>query len=171
MNWLRLRRSFLWVRVLPTHVVVGASTLGPLGERMRAPGTWGSLAGLALFAVLFYGQHPITAILLNLVLIYIAMAFTDEAEERLRLKDPGKIILDEFVAMPLCFIGLTPVMMEKSGWVVMLPGFALFRLLDITKPWIVGRMQSLPGGIGCVADDVVAALLTNVILQIVFGFI
>lgn len=170
MNWMRLRMSFFWARALPTEVVVGASTLGPLGERMAAPGTWGSIAGLGLYSVVFYNLHPITAILVNLALIYAAMAFTDEAENRLMQKDPGKIILDEFVAVPICFIGLAPVMAQQGGWMVMLPGLALFRLFDIAKPWVIGRMQNLPGGIGCVADDVVAALFTNVVLHIVFRF-
>ena len=45
----------LWPRGWPTPVVLACATLGPLGRRLPAPGTWGSLAGLLYFALFFYG--------------------------------------------------------------------------------------------------------------------
>ena len=104
MNWWKLRMSFLWVRPLPSDIVVGLSTLGPVGKKMKAPGTWGSVAGLLIYAVIFYPLHPLVGLLVNAVLIYLAMAFTVEAEERLMQRDPGMIILDELVAVPLVFL-------------------------------------------------------------------
>lgn len=169
MSWQVLRLSFLWAKVLPTSIVVGVSTLGPVGQRLPAPGTWGTLAGLILYAVVFYSLHPVFAVLLNGVFIYLAMAFADEAEERLMMRDPGRIIVDEVVAVPLCFVGLGGVggsIYLLGGWPVLLAGFLLFRLYDITKPWVIGRVQRLPGGIGCVMDDVLAALATCVTLHV-----
>ena len=164
MDWWKLRTSFLWVRPLPTDLVVGLSTLGPLGKKMKAPGTWGSVVGLVLYAVIFNPLHPIVALLLNLGLIYLAMAFTDEAEERLMQRDPGMIILDEIAAVPLVFLGLSGYVKSLGGWPVLLLGFGLFRLFDIWKPGPIGRLQNLPGGIGCVMDDVAAALASCAVL-------
>jgi phosphatidylglycerophosphatase A len=69
--------------------------------------------------------------------------------------------LDEFVVMPLCFLGwqaLPAAWVADARWAVFLGGFGLFRLFDIAKPLGISRLQDLPGGWGVVADDVAAAL-------------
>ena len=71
------------------------------------------------------------------------------------------INLDEFVAMPFCFFTTLGV---YNLWGLML-GFALFRLFDISKPLFVNRLQSLEGGLGCVADDIAAGILSAVCLN------
>jgi phosphatidylglycerophosphatase A len=73
-------------------------------------------------------------------------------------KDPGEVILDEFVAMPLCFIGWRALPGPLPVWAVFLVGLGLFRLFDILKPFGIRRLQSLPAGWGVVIDDLVAAL-------------
>ena len=66
--------------------------------------------------------------------------------------------LDEFAVMPLCFLGWPGLLHPLPMWGVMLAGFALFRLFDITKPLGINKLQNLPGGWGVVIDDVAAAL-------------
>lgn len=155
-----------WPRGLPTGFVVGAATLGPIGRKLPAPGTWGSLAGLLYFAVFFY-RAGIGAVLVATVIgSYLAVAFCGEAEVRLKKKDPGEVILDEFVAMPLCFLGWGQVARVWPPWAVLLAGFALFRLYDIWKPGGIRRIQTLPGGWGVVADDLAAALAAGATLHI-----
>src|SRR5262245_52550147 len=124
-----------WPRVLPRGLVVGAATLGPLGRTLPAPGTWGSLAGVLYFA-LFFQRASIGAILIGtLIAGYLAVAFCGEAETRLRKKDPGEIILDEMVAIPLCFLGWRTLLGVAPAWALWIAGFALFRLFDIVKPF------------------------------------
>src|ERR1700690_3781719 len=95
-----------WPRFLPSTLVLGIATLGPLGRQLPAPGTWGSLAGLLYFMVFFVDRLSLLpAILLGALGLYVAVGFCGEAEFRLGRKDPGEVILDEFMAMPLCFIG------------------------------------------------------------------
>lgn len=147
-----------WPRLLPRSLVVGCATLGPLGQKLPAPGTWGSLAGLLYFA-LFFQRASIGAVLIaSIVGGYLAVGLCGEAEVRLRKKDPGEIILDEFVAIPLCFLGWRTLLHVAPVWVILLAGFALFRLFDIWKPLAIRRIQLLPAGWGVVADDVAAAL-------------
>lgn len=149
----------LWRRALPTALVVNVATLGPLGRRLPAPGTWGSLAGLLYFAVFFTRVNWAENLGLSVVAAGIAVVFCGEAEVRLRKKDPGEVILDEFVVMPLCFLGWPVLTRAWPVWAVLLGGFAFFRLFDITKPFGIARLQKLPGGWGVVADDFVAALV------------
>ena len=148
-----------WPRFLPSTLVLGLATLGPLGRRLPAPGTWGSLAGLMYFTVFFVDRLSLLpAILLGAVGLYVAVGFCGEAEFRMGRKDPGEVILDEFTAMPLCFIGWPALLDVAPRWAIFLAGFALFRLFDITKPCGINKLQDLPAGWGIVIDDVAAAL-------------
>jgi len=153
-----------WPRILPTRFVVGLATLGPLGMKLPAPGTWGSLAGLLYFTVIFYPLGLVSTLLLTVVGLYFAVAFCGEAAERMGRKDPGEIILDEFAVMPLCFLGWRT--LGWSPWLILVTGFALFRLYDITKPFGIRRLQSWPAGWGIVVDDVAAALATCATLHL-----
>jgi len=149
----------LWPRFLPTAWVVSCATLGPVGRMRKAPGTWGSVAGLLYFTTLFAGRiGDIGLILFSVVGFYFSVALCGEAEFRLGERDPGKVVLDEFVAMPLCFIGWTHFADVAPNWAVFLAGFALFRLYDIAKPFGIKKLQDLPGGWGVTVDDTAAAL-------------
>ena len=155
-----------WPRFLPSWFVTGCATLGPLGRRLPAPGTWGSLAGL-LYFVLFFQRASIGAILIaSAVAGYLAVGICGEAEVRLRKKDPGEIVLDEVVAIPLCFLGWRMLPITAPPWALWLAGFALFRLFDVLKPFGIARLQGLRAGWGVVADDLVAALAACATLHV-----
>lgn len=155
-----------WTRVLPSGFVIACATLGPLGRKLPAPGTWGSLAGLLYFALFFQRAGAGAILIASVIGSYLAVALCGEAEIRLRKKDPGEVILDEFVVMPLCFLGWRALTGLLPPWGIFLAGFALFRLFDIVKPFGIRRVQSLPGGWGVVVDDVVAALFACATLHI-----
>ena len=149
----------IWPRFLPTTWVVSCATLGPVGRIRKAPGTWGSVAGLLYFTTLFAGRiGDVGLIFFGLVGVYFSVAMCGEAEFRLGERDPGKVVLDEFVAMPLCFIGWTRWTDVAPNWAIFLTGFALFRLFDILKPFGISKLQNLPGGWGVTIDDTAAAL-------------
>ena len=157
----------VWPRFLPTAWVVSCATLGPVGRMRKAPGTWGSVAGLLYFTTLFAERVGDTGLILfSLVGLYFSVAICGEAEFRLGERDPGKVVLDEFVAMPLCFIGWSSLVDGVPKWAVLLAGFALFRLFDIAKPLGISKLQSLPGGWGVTIDDTAAALAACVTLHV-----
>ncbi len=144
--------------------MVNLATLGPVGRRLPAPGTWGSLIGALAFAAApgpLYRPElawPDGAMLAGtFLLMAVAVVICGAAERRLGRKDPGEVILDEFAVMPLCFLGWRH-LAAWPGWAILLAGFALFRVYDILKPLGIRRLQALPGGWGVVADDVAAAL-------------
>ena len=168
-----IRRYFPWVRFLPTNIVVNLATLGPLGLVKKGPGTVGSVAGIALYAVFFHRAMPLEYLLLSALFFYLAVAFCDEAERRLQMRDPGRIILDEFIAVPLVFFGTNGprgLMAQHDGWPVLLAGFVIFRLFDIFKPLGISKLQNFPGGLGCVLDDVAAAAASCVALHLLLYF-
>ena len=163
------KKLYPWAVALPQGFSVKCAMLWKLGE-LKAPGTWGSVAGILLYALLFDGMGFWRYLIFATLLAYLAVGICDTAERTLRLRDPGCIILDEFVAIPFCFI---PISSSYSMWGVFL-GFLLFRFFDIRKPSIIYKMQDFEGGLGCVADDVAAAFATCITLNIVglvFNFI
>jgi phosphatidylglycerophosphatase A len=74
-------------------------------------------------------------------------------------KDPAPVIIDEVVGM-LITLALLPV--TPFGALV---GFLLFRVLDVVKPWPAARFETLPGGLGVMADDAMAALYGNLVMR------
>jgi phosphatidylglycerophosphatase A len=135
--------------------------------KLPAPGTWGSLAGV-LYALVFFRrlgweQTIVWTAIMSLVAVYV----TGEAARRLGKTDPGEVILDEFVVMPLVFLGWHAGYPGRlPDWAVVLAGFAAFRFFDILKPLGISRLQDLPGGWGIVADDFVAALASCATLHL-----
>jgi phosphatidylglycerophosphatase A len=155
-----------WPHRLPTKLVVGLATLGPVGRRLPAPGTWGSVAGLLYFTLFFERLGVAENLVASAAGFYFAAIFCGEAETRLRKKDPGEVILDEFVAMPLCFLGWHSLERPLPAWTVLLAGFALFRFYDIVKPLGIRSLQKFPGGWGVAIDDTAAALATCTTLHL-----
>jgi phosphatidylglycerophosphatase A len=147
-----------WPGRLPVKFITAVATLGPLGRRLPAPGTWGSAAGVLYFLAIFRHARWEVTFTWTLLASYLAVAFTGEAARRMGRTDPGEVILDEFAVMPLVFLGW------RAGyagslpeWAVLLAGFALFRCYDILKPFGIRRLQRWPGGWGIVVDDFAAA--------------
>ena len=134
------------------------ATLGFIGYIPVAPGTFGSLAALAAFMFLRPSIPLQVAILL--LMIPLATISSHIAERVLNEKDSRHIIIDEFCGYFLSVLFIP----FSAGYA--LAAFFLFRFFDILKPFPVGRMEKLKGGIGIVADDIMAAVYTNAILQI-----
>ena len=158
----------IWTRRWPTPLVLALARLGPIGPNLPAPGTWGSAAGLLWVVGAFWWPQLGLGCTLALILAssYVAVAVCGEAELRLGKTDPGEVILDEVVAMPLCFLGAPQLLAHAPIWAVLLAGFGVFRFFDIAKPLGINRLQSLAGGWGVVVDDLAAALATCATLHV-----
>jgi phosphatidylglycerophosphatase A len=151
------------------------ATLGPIGQKCRAPGTFGSLAGV--IAVLFVSwliEWPLAhSALLFIPLIVIGVPICTIAEEILGKTDPGEIIWDEFTAMPIVFIGLPASISFEISWtnlIWVVIGFIFFRIFDILKPLGINRIQHLKSGFGVMIDDVLAAAYAAILLYLTFTF-
>ena len=156
-----------WPRIFSERFVIDVATLGPIGRRLPAPGTWGSAVGIIYYWLVFRHARWEVTFAWTVVPSYVAVAFCGDAARRMNKKDPGEVILDEFAVIPLVFLG------AQSTWFAGLPaytslvaGFALFRLYDILKPLGISRLQRWPGGWGIVADDFAAALAACVTLHL-----
>ena len=127
----------------------------------RAPGTAGSVVGLCLWLAASMAPWPLTIETLLVVVIAVIGVWSGTRAERLMNRsDPPAVVVDEVVGMLITFIGISPT------WKSACMGFALFRLLDILKPFPICRLQRLRGGWGIMADDVAAGAVAAVVLRV-----
>jgi phosphatidylglycerophosphatase A len=137
-----------------------ATALGA-GYAPIAPGTWGSAVGLLLWFAL-----PSTPWIQALVIVAVVAAGVwsgGVAEGHFGRTDPGQVVIDEVAGM-LVTLFLNPV-----GWRGAVAGFFLFRAADILKPFPARRLERLHGGLGIMADDVMAGIYANVALRVILA--
>jgi phosphatidylglycerophosphatase A len=125
------------------------------------PGTAGSICALAIAIGLhaWLGWGPLAFLGLALAMLAPGVWAADRAAVVLNVKDPGLVVVDEVLGQWITIAGAT--VLNWKSWAAAL---ILFRLLDIWKPWPVRRFERLPGGIGIVADDVVAGIFGSLVL-------
>ena len=135
------------------------ATCGYIGYVPVAPGTFGSAAGLVLFyAVRSTGSSGVELAAI-IVLFAVGIWSATVAEHHLGDVDPAPVVFDEVVGM-LITLAFLPV--SVAGAIV---GFLVFRALDIVKPWPSSRFERLPGGLGVMADDGMAAVYSNLAMR------
>lgn len=141
-----------------------------VGRVPVSPGTFGSLLGVG-WMLLLVKTGSLAGYGVGLVAgVGISVAVCGAAERITGRKDPGSVVLDEIVAVPICYLpwvmmssrkgqalpAVESFFSEKTWWWTLVL-FGLFRLFDIWKPWPIGPSQKLPGGWGVTVDDVLAA--------------
>ena len=125
-----------------------------IGYLPLAPGTWGSLAGLAS-AWWFY---PVLAPL-TLILSVIGFCLCRPAEDAFQTKDPARFVLDEVCGMMLSVLWL-----PRSPR-IFIAAFVLFRIVDTLKPCPICLIQKSKSPLSIMWDDLAAAVLVNLFLQ------
>jgi phosphatidylglycerophosphatase A len=123
-----------------------------------APGTAGSLVGLALFWPLQLAA-PWVQVVVTAAAYLAGVTASARLAQRLGRKDPGAAVVDEVVGMwlSLLFLPFTPATAVAA--------FLLFRVFDVFKPYPARQLESLPGGWGIMTDDVVAGIYANLVLR------
>ncbi|HTO70952.1 MAG TPA: phosphatidylglycerophosphatase A [Myxococcota bacterium] len=148
------------MRIFVLALATGAGS----GYAPVAPGTFGSLVGVALWALWrALGGVSQTGYALGCALLAaVGVWAAGRAEVIFGRHDDGRITIDEVAGMLLSLAWL-PARPEVAGL-----GFVLFRLFDIWKPFPARRAERLPGGLGVVADDLVAGVYANLGGQLVW---
>ena len=136
-----------------------------LGRLPIAPGTFGSLPGLGLWFLLSKFEWVTTAVVMVLFTLF-AVWVAGLSANALNCKDPSSVVIDEVAGMAVALIGI------PFSWTACVLGFILFRLLDIVKPFPIDWVdEHVGGGIGIVLDDILAGLIANITLRILFQLI
>ncbi|GAA7349850.1 phosphatidylglycerophosphatase A [Helicobacter pylori] len=135
------------------------------GYSKKAPGTIGSLVALLLgLPVLIFSANTLflAAVLIGL----IAIAQIDKEEEESKIHDSSHIVIDELVGM---WLAMAISGLSLAGVIL---SFIFFRIYDITKPSLIGKIdKEVKGGLGVVADDALAGVLAGLSALLVINIL
>ncbi len=148
------------MRIFILAIATGAGS----GYAPIASGTFGSAVGLLLWWAIA-GSGPVLYGVALLIVVLIGIWAANRAQAIFRRHDDGRITIDEVAGMLLSLFWL-PARPE-----VVAAGFLLFRLFDIWKPEPARAAERLPGGVGVMADDLVAGLYANLAGQLLWRVI
>lgn len=136
-----------------------------LGLMPKAPGTWGTLAGIPF--VLFSAQlDPFYSSLLLVSMFFLGIHICERVSKRLGVHDHGGIVWDEIVGYMIAVLGFP----AEAFWLI--AGFILFRVFDILKPWPIRKLdKNMKGGLGIMMDDVLAGVFAWIGLQLIVSLL
>lgn len=142
------------------------TTFFGVGKLRPAPGTWGSAAAVALAVLVYELGAPLLVPLGFVLATVLGFWAVPRAIAGQANKDPSEIVIDEvagqwlamcFTVLPLWRHGVSML----DAWPAYVVPFALFRLFDIWKPWLVGRADRRGDGAGVMLDDLWAGLFAG----------
>jgi phosphatidylglycerophosphatase A len=147
-------------------VLAALSTACGLGFTPVAPGTAGTLFGVAVFAVLAWGVpvgfQTLALVLATVLVSLAAVPLGHWAEHHWRSTDPRPFVVDEVAGFLLTVLLFrSPHTLLTAAW-----AFVFFRIFDIVKPPPARRAEKLPGGWGILLDDLVAAVYAAACLHV-----
>ena len=146
-----------------TRLAVFLATAGGAGYVPIAPGTAGSAVGVLLYILVWRWTPAEQALLLAIVSLAGTWA-SHNAAVHFGRKDPGSIVIDEVAGQFVTLIGC------GTSPLAVFVGFLVFRALDIVKPWPARRFEDLPGGVGIMADDLMAGAYGRLVVMAAAAF-
>jgi phosphatidylglycerophosphatase A len=139
------------------------ASAGFAGRFPFAPGTVGSAVGCALWVL---AGRPGTPVLAAAIVVGTVAAIwsADRSSALAGGKDPSWVVVDEVVGQWVALAVAPP-----TALLPLVLSFLLFRLFDIWKPFPARSLERLPGGIGIVADDLMAGLYAGIAALVIAG--
>ena len=140
-------------RKIPCLGDASVSTWFGCGYAPKAPGTAGSLAALVIALALHYGYGHVDCFSSRRFFSHPGIWSASVVARETNMNDPQIVVVDEVIGQWITLAGAA-----TFNWNSFSLAFVLFRLLDVWKPAPARQLESLPGGWGIVADDVMAGL-------------
>ncbi len=132
-----------------------------VGAMPWMPGTFGTGVGV-IFYLILARFSVITYLIAAVILFFIGVVICGITNRSFGTKDHSAAVFDEIVGFLFVMVAIPP-----RGYLILI-GFVLFRVFDIWKPWPIKMIErSLPGGLGVMADDFIAAVYAWIILQFI----
>ena len=145
-------------------ITVGFSGLSP-----KAPGTVGSFVALLLGMALLHVMSITTLFLLSLLVCVIAVKQINIYEQETGIHDSKEIVIDELAGIWIA-MGIAGV--TADNWIMGIIAFIYFRIFDIWKPSIIGKIdQNVKGGWGVMGDDMIAGVFAGLCTSLTYFLI
>ena len=132
------------------------------GKSPWAPGTMGTLVAIPIVILMSY-LSPIAYMLVTFAIVLASVIISQLHENTQNVHDSQEIVIDEIVGFMI-----TMTWLPINGKSLLL-GFLLFRLFDILKPFPIRLVdRKIQGGLGVVADDVLAGVFASILMQVIY---
>lgn len=138
-----------------------AATVFGVGRSPWAPGTVASAIALPFAWIVLKYLGPVALFSLSFAVAALGTWACEVYVRTADETDPSECVIDE-VAGQFLACALAP--LSLYGFIL---AFALFRLFDISKLWPISEAEKLRGGLGIMADDMVAGLMAGLIVAVV----
>ncbi|MBR7888890.1 phosphatidylglycerophosphatase A [Marinomonas sp. A79] len=136
------------------------------GAAPKAPGTFGTLAAVPIFIWLLQGLGTTEYLFMLVSTSLVGIYLCGKTSKDMGVHDHSGIVWDEFVGYWITMF------LAPAGWMYIVLGFVLFRLFDILKPWPISWVDKhVHGGFGIMFDDILAGLMSFVVLQALVHFV
>ena len=135
----------------------------------KAPGTWGSIVGvlIAYVVILFFPDPNLTIMLLAILFSALGFKLVKEYEESGGIHDDKRIVIDE-IAGVLIAVGILGDL-KNDTLIKLILAFISFRLFDIWKPSVIGKIdKDAKGALGVMGDDILAGIFGGILSGIVY---
>ena len=166
------------------YLSLAITTFG-VGYLPLAPGTWGSMVGVAIYLLFRWIEANLTMnwsakgftdaqitawvhvgnLLIFLPFCLLGIWAANRGTKLFKHKDPSQAVVDEVMGQLIVFLFVP----FDISWKLILAGFLLFRLFDIWKPYPIDSLQNLPAGIGVCADDILAGVYGGTCLALIYA--
>lgn len=123
------------------------------------PGTLGAIQGVILY-YLVSGRSLIWHFIFLFLLTGLGIWSSQVASQAFQKKDPDQVVIDEIVGAYIACLG-------KSSFFDLILAFIFFRIIDITKPFPLRKLEGLRGGWGIMADDLLAGIMANLLVTLI----
>lgn len=173
-------------RTTADYLALAIGSCGGVGYMPIVPATWGSMVGVGIYLLaqrlsesftIWADGRQISPVLLESARSSITLAFliglfligiwaATRVEKLTGKKDPGIVVIDEVVGQLVTFLFIP----ARLGWWTVLIGFLAFRAFDILKPYPTARFESLPEGLGAMADDAMAGFYAAAFMSVLCSF-
>jgi phosphatidylglycerophosphatase A len=141
------------------------ATVGGIGYLKKGSGTIAALMMCVVWYFALRNYSPNNWLTAGvIIIIFVVGVWSSTAVEKIWGKDSSKVVIDEIGGMCVSLF-LLPVCVPY-----IFIGFVLFRFFDIAKPLFIRRSEALPAGWGVMADDLLAGIFANLILQVIARF-
>lgn len=133
-----------------------------------APGTCGSLAALIPAYLILKYLSIESLFLLSFLIFLVSIKIIDKYEQESLTHDDKQIVIDEVAGL---FLALSLSAWASASYFSLILAFVLFRLFDIVKPSIIGKVdKKIKGGLGVMGDDMLAGFFAGLLSAIIYGF-
>ncbi|MEA3352748.1 MAG: phosphatidylglycerophosphatase A [Campylobacterota bacterium] len=144
-------------------------TVGYSGLSPKAPGTVGSFISLLLGMLLLNFMPLTTLFLLSLLISVFAVKQIDIYEQETNTHDGKEIVIDELAGM---WIAMGVAGVTADNWIMAGLAFIFFRIFDIVKPSVIGKIdREVKGGWGVMGDDILAGLFAGLCTALTYHFL